>query len=155
MSGTTEDGAAIALSLPLIAFGEPIGAISLYKMIPRGEFGQNTMLKLRTLSSSVASRIQACLLRAMAITDALTGLFTRGHFFALAKKAVDGGPRGTLILLDIDHSSGGYPMRCAVPYRPAPSPAATAGRNSSRSCPVAPGRPATRPQTPSARRSRA
>lgn len=105
------EGETLYLTIPLIAEGEPLGALrigfSAEDQTERiHEFEQKEYV-LKDLAKHIALVVKAPILRARALTDGLTGLFTKRHFEEKLSHDVEEAERwGTpisLVLLDIDH----------------------------------------------------
>ncbi len=121
------EGQMLFFTVPLIAEGEPLGALRLgfahedpAEAIQ--EFEQKEYV-VKDLAKHIALAVKAPILSARALTDGLTGLFTRRHLEERLAHCVDEAERyGTplsLIMVDIDHfkkvnDTHGHPAGDAV-----------------------------------------
>lgn len=105
------EGQMLYFTVPLIAEGEPLGALRLgFAHEDPGEAIQELEQKeyvVKDLAKHIALAVKAPILRARALTDGLTGLFTKRHFEERLAHDVDEADRyGTplsLVMVDIDH----------------------------------------------------
>ncbi len=99
-----------ALAVPMFASGKLLGAISVISDQMGRVFNDDDMNLLTLFAQQAAIAIENARLYAeaqrLAITDSLTGLYNRRHFFHLARREVDRSIRYgqplALIMLDID-----------------------------------------------------
>ncbi len=98
-------------TVPLIAEGEPLGALRLgFSQEDAADSPQEFEQKeyvVKDLAKHIALAVKAPVLRARALTDGLTGLYTKRHFEERLSHNVDEAERYgaplSLILVDIDH----------------------------------------------------
>lgn len=109
--GLTDDSIRSLMASPLLMQGTPSGLLLVYTADPELIFSSHHLLLLETVAGQAALAIQKASLfeqvHHLAVTDSLTGLFTRRHFYDLAEREIDRSRRYgrpfTLLMADVDH----------------------------------------------------
>lgn len=104
-------GAHAYLGVPLIAGEEVLGVINLFKLSPQRTFQERDRILVEIVGRQISVAIQNVrrfeLAQRLATRDSLTGLYTRHHFFEIARMEFERSRRYqrpiAIILLDVDN----------------------------------------------------